>query len=51
LKRGAVRTPPLDIPENLPNYIDYKAIACDIGYNSEIVEIEREVTINNANIF
>ncbi|MBT3045013.1 MAG: antirestriction protein ArdA [Candidatus Thiodiazotropha sp. (ex Codakia orbicularis)] len=37
-----------DIPENLRYYIDYEAIARDMGYNGEIEEIEREVIVTNA---
>lgn len=37
-----------DIPENLRHYIDYEAIARDMGYNGEIEEIEREVIVTNA---
>ena len=40
-----------DIPENLRYYIDYEAIARDMGYNGEIVEIEREVIVTNAHEF
>lgn len=40
-----------DIPENLRFYIDYEAIARDMGYNGEIVEIEREVIVTNAHEF
>ncbi|MES9983572.1 MAG: antirestriction protein ArdA [Candidatus Thiodiazotropha sp. 6PLUC6] len=37
-----------DIPENLRYYIDYEAIARDMGYNGEIEEIDREVIVTNA---
>ncbi|MCU7829155.1 MAG: antirestriction protein ArdA [Candidatus Thiodiazotropha sp. (ex Myrtea sp. 'scaly one' KF741663)] len=37
-----------EIPENLRYYIDYKAIARDMGYNGEIEEIERELIVINA---
>ncbi|MCG7861116.1 MAG: antirestriction protein ArdA [Candidatus Thiodiazotropha endolucinida] len=37
-----------DIPENLRTYIDYAAIARDMGYNGEIEEIEHEVIVTNA---
>ncbi len=40
-----------DIPENLRFYIDYDAIARDMGYNGEIVEIDREVIVTNAHEF
>ncbi|MEW8372646.1 MAG: antirestriction protein ArdA [Candidatus Thiodiazotropha sp.] len=40
-----------DIPENLRYYIDYDAIARDMGYNGEIEEIERELIVTNANEF
>jgi antirestriction protein len=36
-----------EIPENLRYYIDYDAIARDMGYNGEIVEIDREVIVTN----
>lgn len=36
-----------EIPESLRFYIDYKAIARDMGYNGEIAEIEREVIVTN----
>jgi antirestriction protein len=39
------------ILENLRYYIDYKAIARDMGYNGEIVEIDREVIVTNAHEF
>lgn len=37
-----------DIPESLRYYIDYKAIARDMGYNGEIEEIDHEVIVTNA---
>ncbi|MEW7986730.1 MAG: antirestriction protein ArdA [Candidatus Thiodiazotropha sp.] len=37
-----------DIPDNLRYYIDYEAIARDMGYNGEIEEIEREIIVTNA---
>ncbi|MEW8051121.1 MAG: antirestriction protein ArdA [Candidatus Thiodiazotropha sp.] len=37
-----------DIPDNLRYYIDYEAIAQDMGYNGEIEEIEREIIVTNA---
>ena len=40
-----------DIPENLRYYIDYTAIARDMGYNGEIVEIEHNVIVTNAHEF
>ena len=40
-----------EIPESLRYYIDYEAIARDMGYNGEIVEIDREVIITNAHEF
>ncbi|MES9867238.1 MAG: antirestriction protein ArdA [Candidatus Thiodiazotropha sp. LLP2] len=40
-----------DIPEFLRYYIDYEAIARDMGYNGEIEEIEREVIVTNAHEF
>ncbi|MES9942037.1 MAG: hypothetical protein ABW105_06600 [Candidatus Thiodiazotropha sp. 6PLUC1] len=36
------------MPENLRYYIDYDAIARDMGYNGEIEEIDREAIITNA---
>jgi hypothetical protein len=32
----------------LRSYIDYEAIARDMGYNGEIEEIEREMIVTNA---
>ena len=40
-----------EIPDNLRYYIDYEAIARDMGYNGEIEEIEREVIVTNAHEF
>lgn len=40
-----------EIPDNLRYYIDYEAIARDMGYNGEIVEIDREVIVTNAHEF
>lgn len=40
-----------DIPENLRFYIDYEAIARDMGYNGEIEELDREVIVTNAHEF
>lgn len=37
-----------DIPENLRYYIDYEAIARDMGYNGEIEEIEHDIIVTNA---
>ncbi|MBT3039180.1 MAG: antirestriction protein ArdA [Candidatus Thiodiazotropha sp. (ex Codakia orbicularis)] len=37
-----------DIPDNLRYYIDYEAIARDMGYNGEIEEIECEIIVTNA---
>ena len=41
----------IDIPENLRFYIDYEAIARDMGYNGEIEELDREVIVTNAHEF
>ena len=40
-----------EIPENLRYYIDYEAIARDMGYNGELEEIDREVIVTNAHEF
>jgi len=40
-----------DIPENLRYYIDYEAIARDMGYNGEIEEIAHDVIVTNAHDF
>jgi hypothetical protein len=40
-----------EIPEHLQNYIDYEAIARDMRMNGEIVEIERDLIVTNANEF
>ena len=37
-----------DIPESLRYYIDYEAIARDMGYNGEIEEIAHDVIVTNA---
>jgi len=40
-----------EIPENLRCYIDYKAIARDMCINGDIVKIEHDLIITNANEF
>ncbi|MES0372557.1 MAG: antirestriction protein ArdA, partial [Mariprofundaceae bacterium] len=40
-----------EIPENLRYYIDYKAIARDMCINGDIVKIEHDLIITNANEF
>ena len=40
-----------EIPENLRYYIDYEAIARDMKLNGEIVELERELIVTNAQEF
>ena len=37
------------IPENLRYYIDYDAIACDMKINGEIIEIDHDLIVTNAN--
>ena len=37
-----------EVPEYLANYIDYKAIAHDMGLNGEIDEIEHDLIVTNA---
>lgn len=40
-----------EIPENLRYYIDYEAIARDMEINGEIVEINHDLIVTNANEF
>ncbi len=40
-----------EIPENLRYYIDYDAIARDMGYNGEIEEIAHDIIVANAHEF
>jgi len=40
-----------EIPESLRYYIDYEAIARDMSINGEIIEIERELIVTNAQEF
>jgi antirestriction protein len=37
-----------DVPENLRFYIDYEAIASDMGYNGEIEVLSRGILVTNA---
>jgi len=40
-----------EVPENLRYYIDYEAIARDMKINGEIVEINHDLIVTNANEF
>ncbi len=40
-----------EIPENLRSYIDYDAIARDMEINGEIVEINHDLIVTNAQEF
>ena len=40
-----------EIPESLRYYINYEAIARDMRMNGEIIEIERDLIVTNANDF
>mgnify|MGYP000331972877 CR=1 FL=1 len=40
-----------EIPENLRYYIDYDAIARDMKINGEIIEIDHDLIVTNANEF
>ena len=40
-----------EVPENLRYYIDYDAIARDMEINGEIVEINRDLIVTNAQEF
>ena len=40
-----------EVPENLRYYIDYDAIARDMAINGEIVEINHDLIVTNANEF